>query len=193
MNRDDSIEALGFGDPESADLESAIDDARGGELLRCLLGSTRPDLSTRNAPASLPCAIVGQIAALIEQGRVPLVVYPGMPGAAALRARSTIDLDRRHLGHRVVLNFEDGDPTRPIVMGRLVHEHARVPPGPPAAVELDADDQTLVISVDRRLVLRCGRASIMLEADGRVIVRGESIISQAVGANHVCGGSVQLN
>src|SRR5580765_4445042 len=49
----------------------------------------------------------------------PLVIYPGQPGTAALIARASVDLSAEHIGSEVVLLFENGDPQRPIVTGRI--------------------------------------------------------------------------
>jgi hypothetical protein len=193
MKRDELSGARRLPDTDNSDGETITTDAAGEALLRRLVeGSHR---RRPHEPAGEPVAstVVGTIMALTEQGRVPLVVYPRMPGVAALRARSAIDLDARHIGHSIILNFDGGDPLKPLVVGRLIHEHARAPEVQSSFVDLDVDGEALIISAGRRVVIRCGRASIALDANGQVTIRGESIISEAVGANHVRGGSVQLN
>jgi hypothetical protein len=137
--------------------------------------------------------LVGELMGVRAQPPHALVTYPGHAGAAPAIARSVVDLHGSHIGKSVVLMFENGDPARPIVMGVL-----QGAPGWPAAerpqqVEIDADGQRMVIGAKQQLVLRCGAASITLEQDGKVSIRGTQIVSQADGANRIRGGSVQLN
>ncbi len=112
---------------------------------------------------------------------------------AALRARSTVDVHGPHIGQLVVLMFESGDPSRPIVMG-VVRQAAGWPlADPPAQVDVDADGQRLVVSAKEQLVLRCGKASITLTKAGKVLIEGSYVLSRSTGVNRVKGGSVQLN
>ncbi|MET0350524.1 MAG: DUF6484 domain-containing protein [Rhizobacter sp.] len=120
----------------------------------------------------------------------PLVLCPGHE--RALPAHTIADLEGRHVGRRVLLAWPAGEDT-PVVMGVLRTAPAPLLPADPGHVELDADGQRLVVTAQRELVLRCGRASLLLRADGLVELRGESITSHASAANRVRGGSVQLN
>jgi hypothetical protein len=63
----------------------------------------------------------------------------------------------------------------------------------PGQVEVEADGERLVVSAREQLVLRCGKASITLTRAGRVIIRGESLLSRSSGVNRIKGGSVQIN
>ena len=63
----------------------------------------------------------------------------------------------------------------------------------PPPVIAETDGQRLVVEAGREVVLRCGKASLTLTADGRVTIRGAEILSRASGANRVQGGSIQLN
>lgn len=145
------------------------------------------------SPAPVHGALVGQLIAIVDAGRQPLVRYPGQTGSAALRARATVDLHGPHIGAQVLLVFDRGDPGLPIVIG-VLREHAGWPlPDAPAQVEVDADGERLIVNAREQLVLRCGKASIRLTKSGRIEVKGETIISQAAGAHRIRGGSVQLN
>src|SRR3954449_7480534 len=102
---------------------------------------------------------VGQIVGF-KDGDVALVVYPGQPGTAAIVARTTVDVHGEHIGKDVVLQFEAGDPQRPIVMG-VIREATAWPAGErPEQVEVDADGERLVVTAKEQIVLRCGKASI---------------------------------
>ncbi|GAB1434023.1 DUF6484 domain-containing protein [Sphaerotilus sulfidivorans] len=145
------------------------------------------------APAPMPGLVIGELLALGAEDRLPLVTYPGQPGTAALRARTTVDLQGAHIGRAVTLMFECGDPARPIVTG-VLREGAGWPiEDRPAQVEVDADGQRLVVTATEQLVLRCGKASITLTKAGKVLIEGSYLLSRSSGVNRIKGGSVQLN
>ena len=51
---------------------------------------------------------MGELIALFDGGRTPLVIFPGQPGTAAITARSLIDLSAEHIGAQLALMFEEG-------------------------------------------------------------------------------------
>ena len=118
----------------------------------------------------------------------PLVVFPGNDEDAAIVARSTTHLEYEIIGTEVALMFEDGDKARPLIIGRIVTP-ARRKPSP----KVVSDGELVSIKADKKLELRCGKASIILHADGQVTVRGTNILSQSTGRNSLRGGSVNLN
>ncbi|MET3462511.1 DUF6484 domain-containing protein [Variovorax atrisoli] len=135
----------------------------------------------------------GELIAIADEGRAPLVMFKGQSGAAAIRARSVVDLHGAHVGQQVVLTFEDADPARPIVMGVLRGVQGWPLPEAPAQVEVDADGERMLVSAKNELVLRCGKASITLTRAGKVLIQGSYVSSRSTGVNRVAGGSVQLN
>lgn len=147
-----------------------------------------------HADAALSQALmVGELVAIADGGQTPMVTFHGQPGTAALAARSVIDLHGAHIGKRLVLMFEGGDPTKPIVMGVLRADgHCPLPERPPG-VEVDVDGERLVVSARERLVLRCGEASITLTKAGKVLIQGVYVLSRSSGVNRIKGGAIQLN
>lgn len=116
----------------------------------------------------------------------PCVVFPGNPNDGAIRARSLARLTADDLGHEVALLFEDGDPTRPLVMGRIVDPaRALTATAPP--------DPSHVITATERIEFRVGKSSIVMEKDGHITIRGTYLVSHASAANRIRGGSVNLN
>lgn len=144
-------------------------------------------------PALIPGVVIGELLALTDTGATPLVRYPGQPGCGALPAQSVVDLHGAHIGAALVLVFEQGDPSRPIVMGVLRGRTGWPLPEAPAQVEVDADGQRLVVTAREQLVLRCGKASITLTKAGKVLIEGSYLLSRSTGVNRVKGGAVQLN
>lgn len=162
------------------------DDLLSGLLLQGQDGSAQ-------APMPIHGALIGELIAIAEDGRQPLVRYPGQPGTAALRARTTVDLHGPHIGAGVVLLFDRGDPLQPIVTGVLREQAGWPLADRPAQVEVDADGQRLVVTAREQLVLRCGKASITMTKAGKVLIEGSFVLSRSTGVNRIKGGSVQLN
>jgi hypothetical protein len=123
----------------------------------------------------------------------PLVIYPGQPGSAALVARASVDLCAQHIGQEVTLVFEDGNPQKPIVTGRIRVPSAWPATERPAEVEVDADGKRLTLTAREQLVLRCGKASLTLTAAGKVLIEGAYVSNRSSGVMRIKGGSIQLN
>lgn len=174
---------------EATDCEA--DGGDGPALLRSLVQA-----AGQAAPSAPAGVTIGRLVGFIDAGRTPLVWFDGMAGAQALAARSVVDLHGALVGRDVVLSFERADPARPVVLGVLADQPGwpQAAAGPkPAQVEVDADGRRMVVSARDELVLRCGKSSLLLRSDGRIELRGETIVSQAADVNRVRGGSVQLN
>ena len=160
-----------------------------------LLEVVQVHTSSTAAPAfkKIDGVVVGQIVGFRDGGATPLVIFPQQPGTAAVAARAIVDLHGEHIGQDVILMFEGGDPQRPIVMGYVRGEKNWRLPAQPGQVEVDADGQRLVVSAKEQIVLRCGKASIILTKAGKVMIQGAYVLSRSSGVNRIKGGSVQLN
>ena len=137
----------------------------------------------------------GRLVGLNDQSRL-LVDYPGNP-FGPLRARTTLVLEAGALEQAVadecpvLLLFEDGDPGRPIVVGLLRDTVPAAPKAPP--VEVEADGRKVEVEAADELVLRCGKASLVLRRNGRVVIRGTYVETRSKGVNRIKGGSVLIN
>ncbi|KKZ84307.1 hypothetical protein B5K05_24645 [Rhizobium phaseoli] len=119
---------------------------------------------------------------------VPLVVFPGNPEEIAVRARSLAELTAAMVGAEVALLFEGGDASRPLIVGRIIDPARRS--STPTVVR---DGERVQITAEERIELRCGKATIIMEKDGHITIRGTYVTSQARAANRILGGSVNLN
>ena len=121
-------------------------------------------------------------------------------------ARTIISLKNCMIGRDVILAFESNDRTKPIVMGVLqthselknTHNSSKEKNNQPlypdvASFQAEVDEEYIEINAKHKLVLRCGEASITLQRDGRVIVRGADILTRSSGLNRIKGGAVQIN
>jgi hypothetical protein len=115
-----------------------------------------------------------------------LVVFPGNPEETALPARSLCELTSDMIGSEVALLFQEGDPRKPLIVGRIVKPGASAP-------QVLRDGESVKITAKERIELRCGKATIIMDEDGRITIRGAHIVSHASGAQRIRGGSINLN
>ncbi len=102
-----------------------------------------------------------------------------------LEARTVVE--DLHLGSKVLLAFEGGDPTLPIVLGLVtdrIRRKGRV---------LHLKASTVVVEADDHLLLQCGCGKIEATRDGRLRLRGKEIVSRASRTNKVQGSTVKMN
>jgi Domain of unknown function (DUF6484) len=148
--------------------------------------------STAQALSRIDGVVIGVLMGFDDSGE-PLVVFPGNPIDHAVPARTTASLEHGHIGAEVALMFEQGDPARPLVMGRILHPEVAFSPAENRRYQAIVDDQRLELKAEREIVLRCGTASITLTRAGKILLRGAYIFSRSTGVNKIKGGSVQLN
>lgn len=164
----------------------------GRDIEQALSGIAQAAERAQGPRVRIDGVVIGQIVGF-QAASVPLVVFPGQAGSAAVAARAILDLHGEHIGRDVVLMFDGGDPLHPIVMGCVRGESAWPLPERPGQVEVDADGERLVVSAKEQIVLRCGKASITLTKAGKVLIQGAYVSSRSSGVNRIKGGSVQLN
>jgi hypothetical protein len=145
------------------------------------------------APARIDGVRIGSLVGFADDGATPLVTYSGQPGVAAIRARSVVALHAGHMDRPAVLMFDEGDPARPIVLGCLEVPAASGLNSVPGQIEVEADGHRVVVSARNQIVLRCGKASITLTKEGKVLVQGTYVSTHSSGAMRIMGGSVQIN
>lgn len=130
-------------------------------------------------PRLMGLASPAQVTGIDAEGR-PLVARTGAEPEPAL---SLVPVTPDLVGRAAAVLPFDGGTVRLLLIGLLQ----------PPALLVEADGARQVIVARDTLTLRCGKASITLEASGRVTIRGTDLLSRAEGANRVQGASVQLN
>lgn len=151
----------------------------------------------------IPGPQIGKIVNISNEGRV-MVEYPAQshgPVLAQLTStvRDRIVQQKLRAPQKVLIVFENDRPECPIIIDTLHITTAEteevqtfdVAVGRPQEVKVDG--KRISFNALEEVVLRCGKASITLTSEGRVIIRGAHVVSRSTGANKIKGGSVQIN
>jgi hypothetical protein len=148
--------------------------------------------------AEMRGALVGRVVGSIAGGFS--VDFPGNPHGPTL-ARSTVPSrevaraceDGAH--PEVMLLFEAERSDRPVILGLIAPAPAPEPKPEAKPNELRealVDGRRVVLDAKDELVLKCGKALIVMRRNGRVVVRGTHIETDSEGVNRIKGGSVQV-
>ena len=144
---------------------------------------------------------LGRIVAADDDRRT-LVEFDGCAGPTVARLgiganKGQIDraIARRDVA---VIVFEEGDPRRPIVLGLVPipqTEPARAVerPTPRKVLWADVDGRRVRIEAEDEIVLECGKASVTLRRNGKVVIRGTYVETKSDGTNRIKGGQVRIN
>ncbi|HEX3020176.1 MAG TPA: hypothetical protein VHP36_07730 [Chitinispirillaceae bacterium] len=84
-----------------------------------------------------------------------------------------------HRGDKVLVAIPDGSTEGGYILGRI---------GAPAQKK-----KRVVIDASDDLTIQCGKGSIKIDKEGRILIKGLEIVSSAKGKNRIRGGSIQLN
>ncbi len=163
--------------------------------------------AARPAPPGREAALaprVGWLAAGSAPGRLR-ADWPGN-GEGPVEARAVVPLDGPAVEaavrdrRPVVLLFEDGDERRPIVVGLVQSSTPLLDAvlgaglaSAPAAAPAEGDGRRRLLRAEDELVLECGKASITLRRNGKVVIRGTYVETRSAGTNRIKGGAVKIN
>jgi hypothetical protein len=165
-----------------------------GELDAFAELTRRPALASSAQSVPQPGVTVARFAGFDLQDQPLVADMTCLPGQV-VPARSVVALRREMVGAQVVLVFEGGDPEQPIILG-VIQDHKREVSAlstAPVPAHAQVDDERVVISAEREIVLRCGDASITLTRAGKVIIKGNYIISRSTGYNKIKGAAIDIN
>ena len=111
-------------------------------------------------------------------------------------ALSLVAVNAADVGRQVALSFPNGA-EQPLLLG-LVWSAGNVETELAASsftepLSAEIDGETVQLTAQESLVLRCGKASITLTADGQILLRGAYISSHSTGTQRIKGAAVRIN
>ena len=110
-------------------------------------------------------------------------------GLESIKALSTIGLTESDVGIQIVVAFERNNVSSPIIIGRL--KKKTVPETTTSNIKIDGE--RLVLQGERQIELRCGDASIILTKAGKVLIKGNFVLTRSRGANKIKGAYIDIN
>lgn len=146
---------------------------------------------------------IGRIVRITESG-VVLVDFTGNhsgPIATRTTTSSRVETLRKGnpVGREVLLAFENNDPRFPIIIDTMyslieeIAEPATVTFNEEEPQEVSVDGKSISFEAEKEIVLKCGRASITLTKAGKILIKGDYVLSHSSGENRIRGGSVSVN
>ena len=146
---------------------------------------------------------IGRITDIKDSGQILVDFAENQSGP--LVARVTTSVKRELFGkgnpidREVLLAFENNDGRRPIIVDTLyslideITDHSTVAIEAAAPQDIIIDGKRIVFDAQEDIVLKCGKSSITLTKTGKILIRGEYLLSRSSGPNKIKGGSIQLN
>lgn len=164
---------------------------------------------SRSTPEPHPSqhgAILGTLVGC-DAHQQPLVSFSGAPSQELPARIATYDPELArpmiHItGRSVLLVFENGDLRRPLIVGLVRETLPEVPVQEPSRQQvptgseddaLTVNGRRLVFDAHEEIVFRCGQGSIIVRADGTIVIKGTRLLSRASEVNKIRGASVQIN
>ena len=150
---------------------------------------------TVNTEHKLNGVVIGILVGITDNDDL-LVVYPSNPNETALKAKTTVTLNNTDIGKEVALMFEGGNPKQPLIIGRIQNPQEINKPQQDTedeTTDVEVDGQQITLTGKQSIRLKCGKASITLTKEGKILMRGTYILNRSSGANRIKGGSVQIN
>ncbi len=146
--------------------------------------------------------VVGRIVRITGDGRL-YVDYPGNT-MGVLESRSVVEVPARSddidtTDIPVLLVFENGNPNLPIIAGIMqmpqtqsgIVKQIAFPRKKPKDILLDG--KKVIFEAMEEIELRCGKSSVILTKEGKIVVKGTEIISRAAKSNKIKGATVKIN
>ncbi len=154
---------------------------------------------------------LGKVVGFSENG-IPLVsVDTDGVKQQPLESISIVALGLLEVGDRIVLSFVQSSPTTPVIMGIVqsrvgqVLEYMGQQGCPSTEVSeftqakgdslptVTMNGSKLELTSPTEIKIQCGKSSITLTKSGKILVKGEHVLTRATKANKIKGGSIQLN
>ena len=175
------------------------------------------DISHELASAA---SVIGELVGVNDNGEA-LVVYSQSPVSSpipALSALSTEDVSSIvSFPVKVMITFDNGRRDHPIIAGLiktklfsmdvLARENkekagtiekpeqqvTQVVSNNPNALHTEIDGKKIILTGKEEILLKCGKSSILMRRDGKIVIKGDNITSRSSSSNKIKGSSVSIN
>ena len=144
---------------------------------------------------------LGRIVRIEESGDV-FVDFSGNSSGPILARTTTSSRSKAQgmanaAGMEVLLVFENQDQRHPIIIDTMYSlegaEPATAAPEPEEIQDITVNGKRIMFGAENEMVLKCGKASITLTKAGKILIKGEHVISTSHGENRIKGGSIIIN
>ncbi|HLZ18709.1 MAG TPA: DUF6484 domain-containing protein [Smithellaceae bacterium] len=146
---------------------------------------------------------IGKIVKVDDSGQILVDYSENNSGPVVARITTSVKKDiqgkENPAGLEVLLAFDGNNPQHPIIVDTMyslideITEHSTVVLEAETPQDAIIDGKRIVFDAQEDIVLRCGKASITLTKAGKVLIKGEYVLSRSSGPNKIRGGSIQLN
>lgn len=183
--------------PERAESEHAAAEILQAVLSRPLIGLGTDRKPVTSVDEQIDGVVIGQL--VMDSGSDDIRVdHPHNSSGEMLPFITTVAVNTDDVGREVALAFQQGDPSRPILIGLIQPPKTEVAAATAkiekaAPLDVTLDDERLILTAQKEIVLRCGKASITLTKAGKILIRGAYLSNHSSGVNRIKGGSVQIN
>lgn len=138
---------------------------------------------------------VCMLKSIADDGKV-VVDYPNDNQGPAI-ARSVIELTSENINMNALVVYEKNDTKLPIVVGLIRDRTAtfenRIALKRNTANDIIIDGNRVVFDADKEIELRCGKSSLILKKDGKIVIKGIEIVSRSSGLHKIKGATVRIN
>lgn len=142
--------------------------------------------------------ITGHLHGIDDEGRVLFVPEPGgespVPVSIGMAISDGVLIPAARNRQRALVVRTNDEPALLVLIGLMrerVSSAAR--DAVPGQLEVRMDGETLRLSAEREIELRCGNASLILRQSGRVILKGTHVVTSSRGPIKVKGATVEIN
>jgi len=152
--------------------------------------------------------LVGKVVSINDHGN-PMIAYDETTKSKPVEALTTVPLNRDAIGKDIAISFAQNNGCMAIVMGvirRPLDDVLALQSAQPEEVitpaktdeptgkpEVIVDGNKLELSAPEEITLRCGKASITLNKNGKILIKGEHMLNRTSGSYKIKSGSIQLN
>ena len=164
-----------------------------GEIFRQLLSATPSARPLDSGPI-----ITGHLQGIDDEGRILFAPEnhdgPPVPVAIGLALSDGALVPAARNQERALVVRTNDNPPRLVLVG-LVRERvaASARDAAPGQLELKMDGETLRLTAQHEIELKCGNASLTLRQSGRVILKGTHVVTTSTGPVKVKGATIDLN